>query len=1012
MNSINPFIYLITDNTGSMGEACRASQQSTAEVRATANLILGGERVIAGVVGDYDTSTPDSYQGGVAFLDLNLDESQKAAWFAKYLKPCGGGGTPEAYRTLFNLLLKRDPGIVFLFCDAPPHGCGSALDSEGNKEKAYIEKGSMIWEWEKLAQTVRLSGFQVVTFLTSGSPSLIKIYAQMGDVVVVPNNTSSVITKTMLTVLYALLNQPQDESVSYHYLSNPNDPNSSVTTKRQITPAVKIDLLAVMRQASPEFVMKSFMGLLQTQSVMCLTTSPVLGKYWRTLICGKYQFMENGKYAEAVKAIMDQLSRCSDKLTADQKAVFKRWIDESHDQTAICRELVAKAIANAPETGEVQSVPACLVLPEENKGKISLEDVLELGRGGDFRVLVDLITGLQPLQVMPTMPDDTAPEFLPLSGLSDSHTFQLIGSLLKPGFMFSPTVAYLVAIMSLNNKYLSERAHNFLRTSLGKWIKWELSTENGKEVQKYPVFWSINFMRLLKLVPDELLTDEERKFRDHYLTVARIARNQKSTMELTVPLILSRLRQDVTWKRLCDSALGGCGIKRCFSIFPGDSNICGHCIVTAPTHPGYKRSAERGQEMDPKKHLEKDERKTDWAQCYTCKGNYGVTEPDKLKVRAKCHNCREGSPPELVECFSCLHKYVSPGGSARKAILEAYMEDDDASEILGYAVSQNLFVCPRCVVHPSDMVATVETQLADIIEENPKLKSLVPLEPYDVLTDANKKLWKRVLEVTVSNIALNETIDFVVGLTYQGYTVHKQKEVLDLFRKTLMTHSGQTTCPMCIEDRPVRAMVEICGSCPNRVCQTCANTWYSQFVIGRVVNEAQTQCPYCKSKPKHALIKHQHLSQIRNLRPNKTNGGNTCPWSPDYIYAACYRCLTVQPAVARDCAGAVPDINNFVCEGCRASQTNMPTVNTITKECPSCGVQTEKRGGCNHLSCTCGAHWCWSCGQGSNNDGQPFNSHSIYDHMSSCGGIFPEDANHDNVDPYDDDSATEYTDSD
>lgn len=34
----------------------------------------------------------------------------------------------------------------------------------------------------------------------------------------------------------------------------------------------------------------------------------------------------------------------------------------------------------------------------------------------------------------------------------------------------------------------------------------------------------------------------------------------------------------------------------------------------------------------------------------------------------------------------------------------------------------------------------------------------------------------------------------------------------------------------------------------------------------------------------------------------------------------------------------------------------------IIKECPNCGIWTEKIDGCNFLDClTCHAHWCWLC---------------------------------------------------
>jgi ariadne-1 len=35
-----------------------------------------------------------------------------------------------------------------------------------------------------------------------------------------------------------------------------------------------------------------------------------------------------------------------------------------------------------------------------------------------------------------------------------------------------------------------------------------------------------------------------------------------------------------------------------------------------------------------------------------------------------------------------------------------------------------------------------------------------------------------------------------------------------------------------------------------------------------------------------------------------------------------------------------------------------------TKPCPKCAKAVEKNGGCNLVACTCGACFCWLCGQG------------------------------------------------
>jgi hypothetical protein len=34
-----------------------------------------------------------------------------------------------------------------------------------------------------------------------------------------------------------------------------------------------------------------------------------------------------------------------------------------------------------------------------------------------------------------------------------------------------------------------------------------------------------------------------------------------------------------------------------------------------------------------------------------------------------------------------------------------------------------------------------------------------------------------------------------------------------------------------------------------------------------------------------------------------------------------------------------------------------------TKQCPNCSILTQKKGGCNHMTCRqCGQNWCWVCG--------------------------------------------------
>uniref|UniRef100_D8PV29 RBR-type E3 ubiquitin transferase n=1 Tax=Schizophyllum commune (strain H4-8 / FGSC 9210) TaxID=578458 RepID=D8PV29_SCHCM len=54
------------------------------------------------------------------------------------------------------------------------------------------------------------------------------------------------------------------------------------------------------------------------------------------------------------------------------------------------------------------------------------------------------------------------------------------------------------------------------------------------------------------------------------------------------------------------------------------------------------------------------------------------------------------------------------------------------------------------------------------------------------------------------------------------------------------------------------------------------------------------------------------------------------------------------------------------------------------KRCPSCQVLVEKTEGCNHISCRCGAHFCWRCTR-------VFPRDEIYNHMTEAhGGIYED----------------------
>jgi len=66
---------------------------------------------------------------------------------------------------------------------------------------------------------------------------------------------------------------------------------------------------------------------------------------------------------------------------------------------------------------------------------------------------------------------------------------------------------------------------------------------------------------------------------------------------------------------------------------------------------------------------------------------------------------------------------------------------------------------------------------------------------------------------------------------------------------------------------------------------------------------------------------------------------------------------------------------------CKDDSETANWIQSNTKDCPKCGKAIEKNGGCNHMSCPCGHHFCWVC--------SGFFDHKTYQH--SCGKFKEEE---------------------
>ena len=185
-----------------------------------------------------------------------------------------------------------------------------------------------------------------------------------------------------------------------------------------------------------------------------------------------------------------------------------------------------------------------------------------------------------------------------------------------------------------------------------------------------------------------------------------------------------------------------------------------------------------------------------------------------------------------------------------------------------------------------------------------------------------------------------------------------------------------------------------------------------------IINTAALFCPFCRRPPAARTLAAygKGIHTVGKLKDAYEERGT-------WIHAWCNECNKAQPLMQRECARGAPEaIQQWQCEDCnyealmrkqlaeeqlrqaledialfdeeerlaaerelRATEAARYDHETPVKECPGCKVPTQKAYGCDHMTCPCGTHWCWTCGEKGASAGD------VYDHMDKeHGGFFEE----------------------
>ena len=696
---------------------------------------------------------------------------------------------------------------------------------------------------------------------------------------------------------------------------------------------------------------------------------------------------------------------------ADEKARMKQWLEESYDYTAEVRE----AIAKVPQSQQFPCV--CLdptltfVHPEagqdedesENKPITSFrrDELLEIGRSCDWRILRRLgrvltrLTFIESEDQMPThiKASETEVTRIPMALASQGYSrrfWNILLHIVVPGTMLSARPAALVAALAirLGIESLFPAAEKAMLFWKDKW--------NNIEI---PETWNVNCLSLLldadKIyrnkhrssgdadTAEQLLPGHDRALFERMVDYKMLELNLRTTLTAQVGWTPQKSAMPIGPIVMCKS----CQYPRSVTIM-GPHNECGICLsdYESAESEATAKSARVSKSDDESSNAV-------WYECgvQTCRAQYVVYNVELLNVRPKCHYCRqEGSLPEqdknptpapTVECTKCLSRMIWPN---------EYRPDESLSK----------WTCVACISGVKSIV-DVETTAGAMRDENG--------DAWLLRNDDNKlktPFNNRTLYHTASTaVPLDDFVDKVqilpargheIQLFARGKLIRNTPHLLEqLYSWVSRRRTESGTCSLCFSNFKKHGLMPACGrsGCSQRICNSCLAGWYGLNSAGRIINTAALNCPFCRRTPTaKTLAKYgMGIHAVGDLREAVENRGS-------WIYAWCRACGHAKAYLERVCAaGAPPDLQDWTCDDCRAKKSEVRKM----QDCPSCGTPTEKRGGCDHIRCTvigCGAHWCWFCGQESDEI-------MIYEHLrNEHGGYYGgEEEEADEANEYSDD---------
>lgn len=767
---------------------------------------------------------------------------------------------------------------------------------------------------------------------------------------------------------------------------------------------VEVDLEKQVKRFSADcvfadLVYQTFEALVNPETIESLTCNPIFGRLWRE-ICKR-------RKDERLKRLLQNVDSTLRTLCRSKSPVYesvKKWLEKSYFNAQVVRQ-----VSEIDSRGKTYP---CLVL--ENEESLKPQELLQLARlcgAESFKKISNMMNSLRVVNDAPRAASSSSEDsenkgrgcalpkrYLPLS-MSNTKLFSMLPHLMCEGMVFSLRLSVVVAALAFvnRNEPLVERAGLFLEKVRGKWFDAEV-----------PENFVPGFARLCLRLPAEFLTSEETAVFRKVCISAGLRANEKTHVTLKLPFTPNK-SVGPDFKFDC----AACGEKRSFTLMAGES-LCGLCAVLEDGSYGKETPEDI-----------RDNRSV-WVQCFACSGQYAVVSVDCLSidVNPKCHFCRNGiADPKMhnIQCSKCTNWFLDPSQRFRRGVFvcpscEANPGSAKYDEV---AVTLKQLTSPDadglCTMGGSDVSGA--TKAAHCTNREAILRAC-GLKLADGVGDffPNSFCTTNLDKVLVDGTAYLDGGQQEIGdacvpsLTWQGKTCFNSRDVLKELRQWVLSGDAQRgECVLCFEYFKKTDLRDLCGN-PGCVgtgsaCSACLNNWYGVTRPGQVILPPRLVCPYCKRVPRVHLLRKINrelcllLQRIRVRANNRRRASNANRETPEPVQAAleevfepnwytgwCVQCYEPKRFVEKSCCAedALPRAQGgraFVCHDCEQEEQRRaqnPFENGAdTRQCPGCKADVYKTGGCDHMTCICGCHWCWACGK-------PFDEEDIYDHIYDC----------------------------